>query len=87
MDHKPLWWVVACTELMAKKAAYILFQVYETFQLPAFSPEMMKFIRRHDFKTVLGNTVKARECLSLLDAIGRSRFWDPLWSGRAAACC
>lgn len=35
---------------------------------------MIQWIRRLDLKTVVGNAGNARECLSLVDVIERSRF-------------
>lgn len=45
MDTESPWWVVACTELSAKMAASIFFEVYDTCRLLALSREMMQGIR------------------------------------------
>lgn len=56
-DPESPWWVVAYTELSAKKAAYILFEVYESCRLWKLSHEIIHGIRSPYLKTVLGNAV------------------------------
>lgn len=76
MDPKSPWLVWAYTELAAKTAAFILFEVYESCRVWALSRNMIQGIRRLDLKTILGNAGNANECLSLIDTIESSRFRD-----------
>lgn len=73
-DPESSWWIVAYMKLAAKTAAYILFEVDDSCRLWRLSREMIQDIRRLDLQTILGNTDNARECLSLINAIERSRF-------------
>lgn len=59
---------------MAKTAAFILFEVYDSCKLWALSKELTRGIRRLDSKIFLGNEGNVTECLSLIYAIERSKF-------------
>lgn len=61
------WWVVAYTQMAAKSAAFILFDVYDQFSLWALSPHMIEHIRAFDLQAVLGNRQNANESLKDFD--------------------
>lgn len=75
-DPGSLWWVVAYTEIAAETAGFILFEVFDNCRLWALRRDMIQRIRRLSLKTVIGNAGNARECLSLVEAIERSRFQE-----------
>ena len=69
LDQNSGWWVVAYTEHIAKTAAFILFDVYDSLRLWALSPRTISFCRELDLVPVLGNDANVQEFHDLLRVI------------------
>ena len=90
-DPQSGWWVVAYTEFAAKTAAFILFEVYDSYRLWALSGVMIANIRALDLPRVLGSRANADELERLLRVIERTDFsklpnnWSRRGEGRSLA--
>ena len=73
-DRYSGWWVVAYTELIAKTAAFVLFDTYDSLRLWSLSKRCIAFCRQLDLVPVLGNAENAREFMDLLNLIEETDF-------------
>ena len=75
-DPQSGYWVVAYTEWVVKVAAFILFDVYDSYRLWALSPAMIEAIGQLNLDQALGNRENARELRRLVAVIENTRFSD-----------
>lgn len=66
--------MVACTEVSAKVASFVLLEVYDNYSLWALSPDMIRCICKLDFPAVLGCRGNSDEIFRLLRVIERTNF-------------
>jgi hypothetical protein len=74
MDPNSGYWVVAYTELVAKAAAYLLFEVWDVYRLWAMSPDMLINMEKLDLEVVFGNASSADELRRLMAVIRGTNF-------------
>ena len=84
LDPRSGYWRIAYTECAACVAAYILFEMYDTYRLWALSPDLIRDIRALDLVRVLGSQRNADELRRLLTVIETTNLaeLDPGWTSR-----
>jgi len=75
-DPQSGYWVVAYTEWVVKVAAFVLFDVYDSYRLWALSPAMIEALGQLNLDQALGNRENARELRRLVAVIENTRFSD-----------
>lgn len=77
------YWVVVYTEFIAKMAAYVLWDVYDTYRLWYMSPTARRYARELDLSSVLGSRANQEEFCRLMDVIDQIN-WNLVPAGQAA---